>query len=174
VVTAFKPAEEAARGFVVRLWELAGVHSITHVDASAMTPAEAYGTSLIETDLGPIAVTAGSLSALLEPNQIATLRFTEGAADACRNGIDDDGDGLVDLADPGCASASDTSERNVAVACDDGFDNDGDGKIDLADPDCSSPADTSEGPPRACGLVGLEVVPVLAGLAALRLRRRAR
>jgi murein DD-endopeptidase MepM/ murein hydrolase activator NlpD len=29
---------------------------------------------------------------------------------ACSNGVDDDGDGLVDLEDPGCESAADTSE----------------------------------------------------------------
>jgi len=96
-----------------------------------------------------------------------------GSTDACSNGIDDDGDGLVDMADPGCASASDRSERSAAVACDDGFDNDGDGLIDFpADPKCSSPADTSEGPAN-CGLLGLEVVPLLAGLALLRARAQA-
>jgi hypothetical protein len=31
-------------------------------------------------------------------------------APACSNGVDDDGDGLVDMADPGCTSPSDTSE----------------------------------------------------------------
>src|SRR5262249_20878288 len=50
VVTAFKPAEEAARGFVVRLWELSGHISMGNIDASALTPAEAYRTTLIETD----------------------------------------------------------------------------------------------------------------------------
>lgn len=30
---------------------------------------------------------------------------------SCRNGLDDDGDGFVDLADPGCASAADPSEK---------------------------------------------------------------
>ena len=32
---------------------------------------------------------------------------------ACANGLDDDGDGLVDLGDPGCTSALDTDETNV-------------------------------------------------------------
>ena len=59
------------------------------------------------------------------------------------------------------------------MACDDGFDNDGDGLIDFpADPKCSSPSDTSEGP-ASCGLLGLEVVPLLAGLALLRARAQA-
>jgi hypothetical protein len=33
---------------------------------------------------------------------------------ACSDGIDNDGDGLIDLADPGCTSPSDTDESNVA------------------------------------------------------------
>lgn len=40
-MTAFKPAEEAARGFVVRLWELSGNATMANLDASALTPAEA-------------------------------------------------------------------------------------------------------------------------------------
>jgi murein DD-endopeptidase MepM/ murein hydrolase activator NlpD len=35
---------------------------------------------------------------------------------ACSNGVDDDGDGLVDMADPGCTSPSDTSEEAEAGA----------------------------------------------------------
>jgi hypothetical protein len=147
---------------------------MVHVSAAALGPAEAYATSLVETDRSPMAISQGAVFALIRADEIATVRFTAGSANACRNGIDDDGDGLVDLADPGCANASDTSERNAAVACDNGFDDDGDGKIDLADSDCTSPADTSEGPPRSCGLVGLEVLPLLAGLAALRMRRARR
>jgi hypothetical protein len=50
---------------------------------------------------------------------------------ACRDGFDNDGDGLVDLADPGCADDSDLSERDPALPCDDGVDNDGDGRIDF-------------------------------------------
>ena len=34
---------------------------------------------------------------------------------ACNDGIDNDGDGLVDLNDPGCVSSTDTSEQNVVV-----------------------------------------------------------
>jgi hypothetical protein len=49
---------------------------------------------------------------------------------ACANGTDDDGDGAVDLADPGCADALDASEKGSA-GCDDGLDNDGDGRIDF-------------------------------------------
>jgi spore coat protein A len=61
---------------------------------------------------------------------------------ACQNGIDDDGDGFVDFAgdDPGCASATDPSEREPLLECDDGLDNDGDGGVDYPDdPSCASP-----------------------------------
>jgi cysteine-rich repeat protein len=63
----------------------------------------------------------------------------------CGNGLDDDGDGLADGADPGCASASDPSEKSLLLPCDDGADNDGDSLTDYpADPGCTAPADTSE------------------------------
>ncbi len=35
-------------------------------------------------------------------------------APACANGLDDDGDGLTDLADPDCAASTGTSEAPVA------------------------------------------------------------
>jgi subtilisin family serine protease len=65
---------------------------------------------------------------------------------ACDDGYDDDGDGLVDLADPGCADAADDSEL-AEVECDNGFDDDDDGFIDSAnDPGCASAAGTDESP----------------------------
>ncbi|MBU1899136.1 hypothetical protein KKB55_15460, partial [Myxococcota bacterium] len=43
---------------------------------------------------------------------------------ACADGVDNDGDGLVDLDDPGCANASDNNEYNAPPpACADGADN---------------------------------------------------
>ena len=48
----------------------------------------------------------------------------------CGNGIDDDGDGLVDCDDPDC------SGNACQEVCDDGKDNDGDGFVDCADTDC--------------------------------------
>lgn len=64
----------------------------------------------------------------------------------CNDGLDEDGDGLVDFpADPGCAGASDTSERSSAIVCDNGNDDDADGAIDFpADPGCSGAPDASE------------------------------
>jgi hypothetical protein len=57
---------------------------------------------------------------------------------ACDDGFDDDDDGLVDLADPGCIDAADDSELG-SVQCDNGLEDDGDGFIDFPDdPGCAS------------------------------------
>jgi subtilisin-like proprotein convertase family protein len=52
----------------------------------------------------------------------------------CDNGIDDDGDGLIDANDPDCPSLPDE-------ICDNGIDDDGDGLIDTNDPDCPGTID---------------------------------
>ena len=65
----------------------------------------------------------------------------------CSDGIDNDGDGLVDLNDPGCENAQDNDEYNVPppqYQCNDGQDNDGDGLIDLEDPGCENAQDDDE------------------------------
>jgi hypothetical protein len=67
-------------------------------------------------------------------------------ASDCQDGIDNDGDGLVDrAADSGCATPDDLSER---VECEDGFDNDGDGVTDYAggDAGCARAAASVEDP----------------------------
>jgi glutamine amidotransferase-like uncharacterized protein len=65
---------------------------------------------------------------------------------ACDDGIDNDGDYLTDMADPGCESTSDDDETDpVPPACNDGIDNDGDLLVDYpADPGCSSLNDEDE------------------------------
>ncbi len=55
---------------------------------------------------------------------------------ACDDGIDNDGDGDVDMADQGCADPSSNIEN---PQCNDGYDNDADGLADLADPNCAGP-----------------------------------
>lgn len=77
------------------------------------------------------------------------LTVEENGASGCRDTEDNDGDGLVDLADPGCESGDDDAEQDpVEVpACADGLDNDSDGLTDYpADPDCSAAGVTREGP----------------------------
>jgi len=79
----------------------------------------------------------------------------------CGDGIDNDGDGLVDLQDPGCSNAGDdneTDEPAPTTQCNDGVDNDGDGVIDLSDPDCLNAQDDDESTPPPCGDVTTETV----------------
>ncbi len=79
----------------------------------------------------------------------------------CSDGIDNDGDGLIDSADPGCHNdfnannpasydSSISHEYNVITKtyqCSDGIDNDGDGKIDFPDdPGCSDIFDNEAKP----------------------------
>ena len=50
----------------------------------------------------------------------------------CDNGIDDDGDGLIDCEDPDCLN----SNTCLVEICNNGIDDDGDGFIDCADAEC--------------------------------------
>lgn len=59
----------------------------------------------------------------------------------CTDGVDNDGDGLIDDDDPGCVG---TEGPPGDDNCTDGIDNDGDGLTDGDDPDCQ---DDGEGPP---------------------------
>ena len=67
------------------------------------------------------------------------------AVTQCSNGVDDDGDGLIDLADQGCSSPTDDDESNPppvsAPACSNGTDDDGDGFVDSNDPNCHTDGD---------------------------------
>ena len=57
----------------------------------------------------------------------------------CSNGIDDNGNALIDGADPACKACVPTSRvENRKHACTDGADNDCNGLVDCADPNCSS------------------------------------
>jgi hypothetical protein len=69
----------------------------------------------------------------------------EFATAACNNGLDEDGDTLIDYpADPGCVDPLDVSESSTEE-CDNGVDDDGDAMVDhVADPGCGSPTDESE------------------------------
>jgi len=65
----------------------------------------------------------------------------------CSNSLDDDGDGLTDLEDPGCADAGDPSEKAAHLPCDNGEDDDGDGLVDLPqDPGCPAATASREDP----------------------------
>jgi hypothetical protein len=90
----------------------------------------------------------------------------------CDDGFDDDDDGLVDLADPGCRDSAWATE---SPQCNDGVDNDLDGGVDFdgspPDTHCTQPWRNREAP-RLCGL-GFEVAPLLVLLHVALARRRA-
>jgi hypothetical protein len=70
---------------------------------------------------------------------------TEDPEVTCDDGVDNDCDGLVDGADPDCASTC-TPTEDPEVTCDDGVDNDCDGLIDGDDPDCQTSATCTDLP----------------------------
>jgi len=57
------------------------------------------------------------------------------AQENCNNGIDDNGNGLIDCNDPECQFPANIEK---GCNCDDDVDNDSDGQIDIYDPDCAS------------------------------------
>ncbi len=69
---------------------------------------------------------------------------------ACRDGVDNDEDGQVDLADAGCTHPRDNAETDGTFACDDGVDNDGDGYVDSADPGCADADGLETSPDLEC------------------------
>jgi len=90
---------------------------------------------------GKTAVIVSILIALL---LVMTFVFAAKPTGHCKDGQDNDGDGLIDLNDPGCSDKNDQSELNPEIECDDGSDNDGDSAIDYNDSGCASPTDDDE------------------------------
>lgn len=65
-----------------------------------------------------------------------------GNTNDCSDGLDNDGDGKVDDADPGCVTDQRESADEGKGKCGNGIDDDGDGKVDFpGDPQC---ADTND------------------------------
>ncbi|MCP4873808.1 MAG: hypothetical protein GY898_34400 [Proteobacteria bacterium] len=65
----------------------------------------------------------------------------------CEDGIDNDGDGLVDCDDPDCLTFPNCSE--IEFDCGNGLDDDGDGLVDCDDPDCANDPECG-GDPEIC------------------------
>jgi hypothetical protein len=89
----------------------------------------------------------GIVMLVLMIGSASAVKAVTGNQPQCNDGIDNDGDGLIDYpADPGCYDYTDNSEVNVGLPqCSDLIDNDGDGRIDYpADLGCTSPQDNSE------------------------------
>jgi hypothetical protein len=137
------PPIEAAVGDTLRISVMArGLAQDSEGTTTATAPSRADHTVRISLDLPP----GYSLTVLdtCDPNgeNCETVDGDFRPLPACGNGVDDDGDGLVDFVggDPGCTDADDPSERDPR-------------------------------PGRRCGLVGLEAAAPLLLLAARRRRR---
>ncbi len=116
----------------------------TWIDGLAVRPSE-----IVEID--PVTGEARILLSL-DDRSVGTIDLDAiaYAPSACDDGLDGDGDGLVDAEDPGCEGPEDDSERDPEAPCDDGRDNDGDGLVDHApsggDPGCLLPTSETESP----------------------------
>ena len=64
----------------------------------------------------------------------------------CTNGLDDDGDGLIDCEDPSC-----TDDPTCPEICDNSVDDDADGDIDCGDSECLCDPACAPFPPEDCG-----------------------
>jgi hypothetical protein len=104
-----------------------------------------------------------NINRIPSPDDIAGARAVYGPSStpACQNGIDDDGDGGIDMADDGCNLVQLATEK---PQCDDGIDNDADLAVDFpADTLCQGPWDDNEASnPGSCGLLGIEALLPLA------------
>lgn len=108
---------------------------------------EAPGTRLVHRPAGP-----GVVYLLVDTGSRdggGPFRLTAGPPPrpACDDGIDNDGDMVIDLNDPGCVGPEDDSEGDPPEppTCADGIDNDEDGTIDYPDDvDCAAAGDDGE------------------------------
>lgn len=126
---------------------------------------EIAGSAAVREALDVFALQVGTNSLLKETTAASeSLTVAPEAGAQCSDGVDNDGDGVIDIGDPGCHTdgnannpasfdPADNDERNAANAggggggggadddgddaqCADGRDNDGDGVIDEDDPGC--------------------------------------
>ena len=99
-----------------------------------------------------VSLDASAAASSHEPGSF--VEFTLIYVPECGDGLDNDNDGLVDSADPGCVDTEDHCETDPPLDCDgppnecgDGFDNDGDGFVDSGDPGCGGAGDLYETDP---------------------------
>ena len=171
VLRAYKTHGE---GQGTQLLDLELYADLEHLLFSAVASGAAVvdGTVLVGTGIGTRTEDPNDLpsqTAALPSDLIALcVPGTAGCA-GCDDGVDNDGDELVDHAlDPGCRDAADPSE---GFDCDDALDNDHDGLVDFPeDPGCDGPLGASEVPEPTAWLLQAAAV---AALGWLRGRRRA-
>lgn len=129
------------------------VHSILALTASVALAQEPEDTPAAEQEESTeTAATPPDPSSSAETPPASEAAPSSGSAPSssaetqCTDGVDNDGDGLVDCADADCfddpyCQAGGREERSDA-ACSDWIDNDGDGAIDCEDQDCHGPGIT--------------------------------
>jgi chitodextrinase len=144
----------------------------TSYSDGGLAPTTTYAYTVVAFDA------AGNVSATSSPAAVAvTLNDSTGP---CGDGIDNDGDGLIDGPplgnDPGCQTVLSAREN---PKCDDDIDNDVDGRLDWdgagvgePDPQCVGKPWRNRESASSCGL-GHEIVFLLPILRVLRMRRRA-
>jgi hypothetical protein len=105
------------------------------------------GTSAFLGQEGDRILDAWRNTGMAAPYTMATATWQE-TVSACSDGLDNDGDGLVDYPDdPGCSATTDDSENDAGLPCDDRLDNDGDGLVDFPrDPGCRVATSAFEDP----------------------------
>jgi hypothetical protein len=107
-------------------WELAGIITAIEAPGDCNREAALYGNLTYASDLS------------FYGDQIAAIAEVP----ACDDGLDQDGDGLVDYPDdPGCDGPLDPFETSDGLPCDDGLDNDDDGGIDFDPVTFADPGD---------------------------------
>ena len=135
---------------------LTGALDVTLVDGFTPTPGQVFTILTYGSHTGDFATTSG----LVIGNGLGFKKLV-GATDVrlnvvqeiCCNLMDDDGDGLTDLADPKCAGATCSTTTTTSTSttipggtstttttipqCADGVDDDGDQLVDCADPGCA-------------------------------------
>ena len=134
------PESGMTRVYIFNLSEYGKPDSVSVVPVFIVGSSEKEGavTSDIIMPIGIISTVSGIIYEL-ESDNISVV--TE-----CNDGIDNDGDGFIDLSDSGCSNSSDDDEFTpIIVECNDGIDNDGDSFIDYPnDPDCTASSDNNE------------------------------
>lgn len=130
-----------------------GLNVVVDVQRNVITPIAGGG---IAVDALVVTILSAAGDAPLAKIRIAHAELTAAACPPppqCSDGADNDADGVVDSADPGCHTdgnaanptsynPADNDETNVPQ-CSDGGDNDGDGVADTADPGCHTDGDPS-------------------------------